>query len=541
VTTPIPAAPPSHDDDASRKEIILYGLANIGPALGNQFFGIVNLITVVAMGVSPLLMGLVMGIKTFWDALTDPVMAQVSDNTHSRWGRRRPYIFIGGISQVLFLSLVLAFFPKNDKLKTNAELAHLRQAQTAPAAAGVTTGTLATATLAAPPALAKGTSPWANIRQGIQAFSDPANANQRTVVLYLLVVYLIFTTLTTITSVPYFALGIELCPSYNGRTRVVTYRAMVDNCCGLIGPWVGPFCYMTVFATALDGLRWVAAAAALIGVPCVVLMVRYTRERTHVSVQKTGARRVGMFTSMWYVFRNVHALRIFALYQLIGLSTGLFQQVGAFLNIYWVMGSVQKGASLGAAVSMVAWAIGLAMLPVLNWACRRYQKHFTLRIAVVWMSIGCVLKWWCMNPQHPELQFILPFFFSIGIASVYTVLGTMIADVTDVDELATGSRREGMFGAAISFLSKSVGSLTPMLAGAILVLSGFNPALRAQAPATIYNMRLMYSFVPAGMLLLSLLLLWRYPLTAARMAEIKAEIKRRRDAAIAMPAPPLCS
>jgi GPH family glycoside/pentoside/hexuronide:cation symporter len=135
-----------------------------------------------------------------------------------------------------------------------------------------------------------------------------------------------------------------------------------------------------------------------------------------------------------------------------------------------------------------------------------------------------------MNPDHPEYQFILPFFFSIGIGSIYTVLPTMMADVTDVDELKHGERREGMFGAVMAFLTKMTGTLTPILAGAILVASGFDPALEyEQAPETIFRMRLFYSFIPAVMLLVALAVLWRYPLTQKRVNEVKEILRKRHE------------
>ncbi|MCX7848551.1 MAG: MFS transporter [bacterium] len=550
--------------DAPRHEVILYAFGNIETAIANQFLNVINLVMIVAMGISPLLVGLIMGLKTLWDGVTDPVMAYITDNTRSRWGRRRPYILVGGIAHTLFLLAVVVFFPRTTALKTNAQLEAQKQlsstrtviAASAPSATNAAplaltnvagalasaTGTQAVSALALtntsapstsalpPPHAARSKGAWRNIVEGVRAFRDPANAPQRTVVIYMLVAALIFTTLTTIMSVPYYALGIELSPSYHGRTQVVTYRAAVDKIAGLIAPWVAPFCFLTLFPTALDGLRWVAILLVLIGIPATTLMVVFIHERTQVTTRGASALRLGFFRSIWYTLSNSHFLRIFVLYQFIGFTSGLFAQMGTYLNIYWVMGSAKSGTAMGARVQLLAWALSFATLPLVNWACRRFQKHNALRCAIVWMSLGCLLKWWCMNPQHPEYQYLLPFFFSVGISSVSVVLSTMMADVTDVDELRTGTRREGMFGAVMALLNKTVGSLTPVLAGIILVAAGFDPQLPRQAPETILRLRILYSFVPAAFLLTALLVLRRYPLTAQRMAEIKAELAQRRAA-----------
>ena len=668
--------------DAGRGEVVLYAFGNVEASIADQFFNVLNNIMIVAMHVNPMLLGLILGIKTLWDGVTDPIMAYITDNTRTRWGRRRPFILVGGVSRILLLLGIVAFIPAGVHVMRNVvmeaqkygneavqlasssfthavqsyeqidELPADRQAvlldalletkasaQQALALAvehmPILLDDLATregeleqrlreldeARAARPPdadpsealAIPKGLveaaeervakaqellnrleearreaiaaehvalyvleqydhvpsrvldsreaaqaralevyaaaglepiedifvlperpapmpgergGMWANIIDGARAFWSPKNFEQRPLVLYILIAVLLFTTLTTVQSVPYYALGIEVSPSYNGRTQVVVYRAVMNQIAGLVQPWIPVLCFSLVFVTAIQGLFWVAVVACVIGIPSTVLMCWFVKERTEIST--STKREKGLFRSMYEVMKNRHFAKIFALYWLIGLSFGVFIQIGFFLNVYWVMGSALSGAKLGAWVSMVAWGLGFIALPLINWGCRRFQKHRVLQFAIVWMAIGTLLKWWCMNPDHPEYQFILPFFFSVGISSVYTVLPTMMADVTDVDEFYFGVRREGMFGAVMAFLMKVIGAFTPILAGAVLVMSGFDPALEyEQEASTILNMRIMYSFVSAGMLLLALLILIRYPLTRDKIEEIKTELHRR--------------
>ncbi|HMO50680.1 MAG TPA: MFS transporter [Kiritimatiellia bacterium] len=668
--------------DAPRKEVVLYAFGNVEASIADQFFNVLNSIMVVAMHVNPMLLGLIAGIKTLWDGITDPIMAYVTDNTRTRWGRRRPFILVGGVLRIALLVLIVAFMPSGGNLMRNQVMeaqkfaneaireasdawrlavqsheqleglppdrqailldalekrsdtardtlakldehqptlqedlelreadavtrrenvetirremanapdleskltipeglfeaatekvtkardllakmdqarreliaadhvatyllvAHGRRenpafatedltrqvASDAFATAGVEPlDDIFTLPVRPPPAPGKSAGMWANIIDGAKAFWAPKNFEQRPLILYTLIAVLLFTTLTTVQSVPYYALGIEVSPSYNGRTQVVTYRAIMNQIAGLVQPWIPVLCFSLVFLTALEGLFWVAVVACVIGIPSTILMCWFVKERTEISASKN--REAGLFKSMWQVMQSRHFLKIFALYWLIGLSFGVFTQIGFYLNVYWVMGSALAGAKLLAWVSMLAWGLGFITLPLINWGCRRFQKHRVLQFAIVWMAIGTVLKWWCMNPDHPEYQFILPFFFSVGISSVYTVLPTMMADVTDVDELNHGARREGMFGAVMAFLMKIIGTFTPILGGAVLVMSGFDPSLEyEQAPSTIFNMRVMYSFVSAAMLITALVILWRYPLTRERIQEIKAELHKR--------------
>ena len=57
--------------------------------------------------ISASLAGLLIAISKIYDAVTDPLMGVVSDRTKTRWGRRRPYLFLGGI--VCALSYFMMF------------------------------------------------------------------------------------------------------------------------------------------------------------------------------------------------------------------------------------------------------------------------------------------------------------------------------------------------------------------------------------------------------------------------------------------------
>lgn len=549
----MPSAPSSAQEpavqsekDASLKEILLYALGNMEQGLANNFYNLLNVLMIVALGMNPLLLGMILGIKTLWDGITDPIMAQVTDNARTRWGRRRPFILFGGVGRVLLLIAIFVFFPRDGSIKTNAEYAAEQAAKIEAAAhpappsaepveqadAAAETAEAAEAKPAPEFKPQKAKPSWiTGVKEGWRAFMAADNTYHQKVTLYLLIACLLFTTFTTINSVPYYALGIEICPSYDGRTRVVTYRSVVDKAMSLVSPWILPFCLLPMFYNVIDGLFWYSIFVAVIGIPSTVLMVWFTKERISKTLTKKN-RGPGLLKSIWLTAKNIHFLKILFLYQFIGYTNGIFAQISVFLTIYWIFaGDALAGATLSGYASTLGIVLAFLSLPLVNWACRRIQKHRALRFAIIWMSIGAALKWFLFNPEHPYWQLALPFFFSIGISSVFTILPTMMADVTDIDELNNGTRREGMFGAVMAFLMKLTGTIQPVLAGAILVIAGFDASLGGnQAPQTILNMRLMFSFVPAGLLLFALIALWRYPLTREYMEQVKAKLIVNRAA-----------
>jgi glycoside/pentoside/hexuronide:cation symporter, GPH family len=539
--SPLSAPVAPQEKDAPLKEILLYAFGNIEGGLANNFYNLLNILMIVALGMNPVLLGLILAVKTLWDGITDPIMAQITDHSRTRWGRRRPYILFGSIGRASLLIAIFAFFPRDGSIKSNAdyaaEKAAMAELASHPVPAAPPKDTAVTEAVSSPkPAQAftpKKAKPdmLESIKNGYHAFMAADNIYHQKVTIYLLVACLLFTTFTTINSVPYYALGIEICPSYDGRTRVVTYRSVVDKTVGLLGPWVLPFCFLPMFSNVIDGLFWYAMFVSLIGIPSTALMVWFTKERLAATLTLNN-RGPGIFKSIWLTAKNVHFLKILFLYQFIGYTNGIFAQLGTFLTIYWIFkGDALAGTVLSGYAGTLATVLAFLCLPVINWACKKLQKHRALRFALIWMSIGTALKWVLLDPAHPYWQLALPFFFSVGISSVYTILPTMLADVTDIDELRNGTRREGMFGAVMAFLTKITGTIQPVIAGSVLLISGFDIDLGAnQTSATILNMRLMFSLIPASLLLLALIALWRYPLTREYMAEVKARLIVNRAA-----------
>ncbi len=514
----------SQERDATRSSIVFYAAGAFPGALGNNAFNLLNTLTIVALGMNPIVIGFIFAIKLAWDAVTDPVMAYVSDNSRSRWGRRKPFILIGGVGFMLTLIATYSFFPRDESLRTNASFV-AQSTATSNADAEGEANPAPTPAPRAPHALAAFTS-------GFTAFFSQENAYHRTVAIYMLISSLIFTVFTTVYLVPYTALGMELCASYDGRTRVYVYQAALNKAIGLLQPWFVPFCFLPMFYTVIDGLFWFSVFVAVIGIPCLIGLLTKTHEHAAVPVSK-GFKGPGLFRSILLTLQNIHFVRVVGLFIFISLTNGIFSQFAMMLNIYWVFsGDALAGTTLAGYAGTLATLLAFAALPLVNWACRVLGKDRALRYAVIWMSIGTMLNFFLVTPAAPYLQLILPFFFSVGISSVYTILPTMIADVTDVDELRNGTRREGMFGAVGGFLMKTMFTLQPVLAGVALVVAGFDASAgAAQTPESIMNMRILFSFVPGILLLLSLLLLWRYPLTRAKLEEIKAELTRRREAA----------
>ena len=98
--------------EISRKEIFLFALGDIYGGGGQSILSVIYLIFLTnIIRIDPVWAGSIVMISKIWDAVNDPLMGMISDNTRSRIGRRRPFLLIGGI--LLIPAIALLWFPNN--------------------------------------------------------------------------------------------------------------------------------------------------------------------------------------------------------------------------------------------------------------------------------------------------------------------------------------------------------------------------------------------------------------------------------------------
>ena len=85
------------------REKVAYGIGGFMDGGGVSLMSCIMLKYMTTMGVAMAVASTIMTVAKLWDAVTDPLMGFISDNTRSRWGRRKPYMFIGGVGVILTL------------------------------------------------------------------------------------------------------------------------------------------------------------------------------------------------------------------------------------------------------------------------------------------------------------------------------------------------------------------------------------------------------------------------------------------------------
>ena len=143
--------------------------------------------------------------------------------------------------------------------------------------------------------------------------------------------------------------------------------------------------------------------------------------------------------------------------------------------------------------------------------------------------LGYALKWFCYTPENPWLLLIPAPLMAFGLAGLFTLMGSMIADVIDMDELETNERREGMYGSIFWWVVKLGQAVAIAGGGFLLNATGFDVALEgAQTAQTLTTMRFFDAFIPFVASGLAIWAVASYTITEEKAHEVRMQLEQRR-------------
>jgi GPH family glycoside/pentoside/hexuronide:cation symporter len=211
--------------------------------------------------------------------------------------------------------------------------------------------------------------------------------------------------------------------------------------------------------------------------------------------------------------------------------------VGAFssyITIFYVCGGDKSmGANYMGLFGTVTTISTLAAIAGVTWISSKIGKRKTFIIATSIMFFGSLLKWFCYNPMVPWIVVIPAPFIAVGMGALFTLMGSMIADVCDLDELETGERREGMFGSIYWWMVKLGMAIAFGLSGFLLNGTGFVVDFGgAQTSSTFLWMRIVDVGIPAFGALVAIFSVASFKITEERSYEIRSELEKRRNKSI---------
>ena len=444
------------------------------------------------LGLSGKWAGIALSISMLWDAISDPIMGHITDNTRHRLGRRHPYLLWGGIflaASFFFLWSVPGFFKSPQAIF------------------------------------------W-----------------------YLLVVNLVVRTAATVFGVPYVALGFEMCPSYEERAKLQSVRYIFNMSMNLLfnaGGWMLFFGDRkgargaVIDGTTLVGNYRRMGIVLTLGILALILICYYATRKYAVDSRSDAEIRGNslkdFLVDMRDILKDRLAVVVYAFFAVAQFGMLFVAQIQMFTyRFYMGFPDILKTFVHGS--TMAGFAIGSLLATPL---VRRLDKKPAAAVGVA-MNVagsGLLLVFFIGGILTPQTALRLPdglpllggrtlplaaMVFAFGQALYWAGNGvlaplvtSMIADISEINKRRTGVLKDGSYSALFSFFNKAAISLGLLATGLILDQAGIVPEAAVQTAAAAKSVAL-FTFISGPVIaLLALGIMRAYPVDRHYMARIK--------------------
>lgn len=309
--------------------------------------------------------------------------------------------------------------------------------------------------------------------------------------------------------------GAELTATYDDRSRLFGWREIF-----VIGGMTAVLAIPALIeltgrddqTTKVASMGWFCLILFPLTVVPTLLLVPDTHQAPTTTVDWKAAARL--------LLHNRVLWRLLAADLTSGFGTGVAGALYIFVATY--VFRLPGHASIALLFYFLA---GFAAMPVWLKLAYRVGKDTALRVGLVYGGVLMLALLVLAEPGNVPVLWGFTIFYGMAFGAAPTLLRSMMADLTDYDELSSGKKRSGLFFALLTTTNKLGAALAVGVSFAILEeFVGFQPG-RENSQAALDGLLWTYALGTGLGLLAAYVALIRYPLTKARHEEIRAELE----------------
>ncbi len=412
-------------------------------------------------------------IPNLWDSITDPIVGKISDRYYSKYGKRRPFIFLGAILTGASFGLIW-MVPENS---TNIEM-----------------------------------------------------------FIWFLITSIIFYTCFTIFSIPFVSLTLEISSDYHERSSIQAYVRLGCSIAEMIYKSIIPISLLLVGWKMLNSdlkavqfVMWIYGflIIAFFGViPAIFVQERHYKVRSNKSLNK----KISFSGGIKEILSNKAFLILIILLLLQVVAAMFASTLDEYVLCYYMFDGtdhLQKGLKWKAILSSQYAVFGIIGIPLILTISKKIGKLKTLKLVYIIVIFKSVLRWLIFTPDNHYFIVIDAIFGAFYLLGLGVIKISMIADICDYDEFTYGKSRRGMFASIYSWANKTIISLSIIIGFSALSYAGFNQELGInQSQNTIMNMRLLMVFGELIPNILALIIVHFYPLTKEKSLKISIALNQ---------------
>lgn len=432
-----------------------------------------------AMGIAMAVASTIMMVAKIWDAVTDPLMGFISDNTRGRWGRRKPYMVVGGA--LVIVTLLILFLPIRS---------------------------------------------WGVSVAGCTAF--------------ILIFYLVWNTVSTITQVPYCSMSSDISPSFRERNNANTVKLVFTSLSSGIS-YVIPLLLIEAMISK-DGYLFMPNITPVTFWLCVslgfgilfggglILCGIVVKERVNVATPKVKFNAKQFMNNYAEPYKNRSYRWHIAMYCAAFMCMDMISALAVYYATDVWHGKELFGLDFSSLFIVAPLMVAaVLMFPVCRIVMDKKSKQFVFRMGLPFYIAGGIM-FIIMDPSWtpPIIVPIVSFIMGLGFGGAQMMPWIIFPDTVDVAELATGKRPTGTYSGMMTLARKIAGAFAVGLVGWIIGGAGYKENTTGDAAvyipqpeSALLAIKLVMGIAIALFITLAMLASFRYKVTTAKLKRIR--------------------
>lgn len=420
-------------------------------------------------GVPAGIAGTISLIAIMWDAVTDPIVGNISDNLKSPYGRRRPMMIGATIPYAICTFLLF----NNVDFGTNAKFA------------------------------------------------------------YFVVLAILFWSCYKTYVIPFFALGAELTDDFNERTTLRSWASIFLQLAVMLASAAPPLILEMAGKAGLQGARGWNAVGIIFGLIIILAsFICWTCTRGGEIVNRTEEKKINVEaqekTNLFKSFVSILKLKPALL---LACSVFLWNVTTVFLSsgaVYALVNLLNASAGKQSTAFVVQCVMGIVWLPLINLCANKIDKKFTYWAGMGLTAVIMFLFTFIGFGSFP-VWLVYVSIFAFGNSVFWTVYYSMMYDISELDEFKSGKRREGIISALMSFFQKLGAALATWVMGMLLSFGGYDGTAAVQSESALNMIHNIVTVLPAVFGMAAALFALAYPITGKRFNALMSALKAKRE------------
>lgn len=442
----------------------------VGDLYGGGAFFIIGALFLVFLtdvaGLSGSLAGTIILVGKIWDAVSDPSMGYISDNTRSKHGRRRLYFLIGIVP--IFLSWTLM---------------------------------------------------WSSFNFDSEIFKF----------VYYLLVYLLFNTVFTLVMVPYNSMPAEMASNYKDRSKLITVRMLFSQGGMLLGA-VLPLTIINMFSTnpSTGYIIMATIFGFIFSIPWIfVYKGTFETGKAPENNNLKGFKQVSK--KIVKDFSSTTQNKSLRIHTVMYIAAYVSMDVFNALLIYFIRDYMGMYSSYQVLLGIVVIVQMVSLFVVMKFV-NKFGNAKTYRIhASVWL-IAIIALFLIDSSVPVWAVLLIGLVVGFGLSGCVMTPYNMLAFVIDADNMITTERREGIYAGVMTFLRKIAQAIALFAVGNGLEFFGYLPPVddivQTQSDSTLLGIRLMFFIIPVLLLLFGIISSFRFKINPKNHQILVTEINR---------------